>query len=1086
LGREIDRKPRAIPVDIHRIRSGASRSAGARQSEQMPLRGELDSVDLAHVFQMLALNEKAGTLAIVHEGVQRRLYFAGDSVWIPVERELVTSRAIRALLREGRLRQDQVDRARANAAVRDADDLDLLVEMAVLSADDRDRALRAQHEEEVYELFFLRGAQFEFRDSEAPAEGEIEPRLALSAGSVIIEAARRVDEWKYIQEIVHSGADIFEAGHELDGFTAREMSPDLKAVHAALDGVTTVDGVIAITGITRFLVFRNLALLLERHAASPVPADDLITRGRERLAAGDRRAALACFEQAIDRGADDVAVFIAAGECREAGSEPALAARWYTAAARLAEDRGDIDSAVKLYLKVRAALPTDIAARERLFVMRRVVAAHVSRAEYDPEAEGFELARIQSELGRREDLRETLAGLLDHAGSDPRRLECVAELAGSLGQPAFGVDALLLAAAHYRTAGRHDEALAVLTAARRIDPMREDVASLATATKSSLETKRGRRRTTLRSFAIVVGSALIAVFYGKYSNAALNAYGRYSIEDFIAAADFVEGRTHFEAIRSRYPLTVPSLLAGEKLRELEIHERHFREIDEFRRQVQGERRETNLKQAEGLHRAAVDARRSGDYRKALELLRRAQSYSGESDPLALGAAIEELETYLAAAARLRSEATFFRNAGRIAEAHERLERLVDQYPRSPDASSVLLPVRIETVPAGARIRVDDAPVRIGDEKFTVEAETPFVVDLPSDRAVEIALVLDGYAPYETPFDARSGERLTVTLPQRPQLEAILPRAASDELVLDGDTVYAALESGRVAALDAATLAVRWQTELPDLAEAVAAPLVLEAVLLVPTSTSRLIALDRATGATLGSCELPGRPVASPIRAGRDAIAVRLQLGRLALGTLGPGNVPAGFESLTLPCVIAAGPVPLPADRIAFVGTDGKAWVRAVDGSLSLLRGEGVPGRATAIAWTGRTLWIGEDGGRLRGYDATSRDERCSIQALPGRAIERIVPDDAWPLVVGGDRSVVIDCAAGNSVGALDARAKVLAADHESIAALYDDGTLRVLDRATLAARASFSCEEALRLAGAMREGRGYFPGVEGRIFGIRP
>ena len=49
----------------------------------MPLKGDLASIDLAHVFQMLTLNQKAGTLEILTEGVRTCVYFTPKGIVYP-------------------------------------------------------------------------------------------------------------------------------------------------------------------------------------------------------------------------------------------------------------------------------------------------------------------------------------------------------------------------------------------------------------------------------------------------------------------------------------------------------------------------------------------------------------------------------------------------------------------------------------------------------------------------------------------------------------------------------------------------------------------------------------------------------------------------------------------------------------------------------------------------------------------------------------------------------------------------------------------------------------------------------------------
>lgn len=1051
----------------------------------MPLRGELNSVDLAHVFQMLVLNQKAGTLEITHSGVRRQIYFARSGLVMPCERELLAKRVTRSLVSAGKLTDDEVRRARCNMEVVKKGLLDTLVEMQLLSAKERDEGMREQLEEEVYELFFLADASFEFRDGEMPTGGlTLMEDLPLSPNGLIMEAARRVDEWQYITELVHSGGDVFEATGSREELAERSGGAELATVFDALDGASTVDEIIERTGISRFLVFRQIALLIEHRQAAPASAEALLARARERMEAGSAKAALPLFERAIALGSGQVDVYAACGQAYESVGEVATAAARYLAAGRCAEEQGDLDAALKLYLRNRAILPTQVEARERLFALRKAVATRGIDPKFDAEAEGVTLAHILFELGRGEELALVLSGLLDHAGESAEAIERVSALAARLGRPAFATEALLAASAQRRNDGDLDGAMRCVKRAQSVDPNRPELQERVIALQRLMSVRRERRQGVMRSLGMVAGFALCFVGYGKYSAAALDAYGEYSLEDFVQTRDFAHGKEHFSSIRRRYPLTIPFLLASEKLRELEIAEAHAVEIETYRQQILAEKKDKGVKQARSYRDAALEARHSGNYDEALALLRRARACCGDADPLQLDEAITELETYLAEAARLKTEATFFRNAGRFDEAYARMLELAQKCPASPEAEGATLPVRIESDPPGASIKIDGVPVRVGDGQFSIAAETPFVVDLPFGRPAEVVLELDGYAPHVTRVDAAEKHTLLARLPHRVDLEAILPEVVVEPPAADANAVALLLRSGRVSLLDAATLEVRWTRELPDLLEAAQEPLLVDALLLVPVNSGELLALARSDGSVQGRIQLPAKATSPPVASGgRLAVACGDVLAVGTPGSFGKAKNAGSIPAVALPAKVVLGPCALSGGRFVVACDDGKVWLCAADGSLAAVR---IPAGAklTCLTAGDDALYVGDAAGRLHVVDIKSLALRCSVEALEGRAVASISPDAALPVVSGDGRTVALDCTAGKVVATLAETLSLATGTAREVVASDDGGRIRLFDRDGLAERTSYATDGAIRLRGRVVGSRAYFAADGGHVVGV--
>ncbi len=1052
----------------------------------MPLRGELSSVDLAHIFQMLILNQKAGTLEIEWDGVKRSLVFTPDGVHVPFEPEALARRALRRAVRDGRLDEKHIERARNNMGVLKKDVLATLVEMKVLSPEDRFRALKGELEEEVYELFFLKDATFEFRDGDLPGEDcqlQLEP--ALSPNGLIMEAARRIDEWEYIKTLVASGGDIVEAIDEIGRLDDEEVDVDARTIYDALDGVRTVDDVIEATQIPRFVVFRKIALMVDGGVAVSVPVERLLERAHECLAEERMEAATHLFERSIELGANDVSVYAGAGQAYETLGESRRAADLYLTAGRRAESEGDLGAALRLYQRIREVLPTQVEARLRLFALRNVASSSRRRGAYDPNDEGFALACILRDLERHDELLLVLSGLLDLAEHRPDQIERVSDHAAKLGQVAFAIDALLRSAAERENARDFEGAVRTLKRAQTIDPSRGELEARIRRLNASMQNRRRRHRSVVRGVAMMIAFALMFVGYGRYSKAAMEAYALYSVEDFVVARRFDQGRSHYDTIVRRYPLTIPFLLSFEKLRELDVAERHSVDVERYRAEVDGDRRKSNLNQAKMFKEAALSARHTGNFAEAVNLLKKALDLSGDTDPFEIRAAIDALTEYLSAARRIRSEATFYRRAGRFDESHERLVELAKRYANSPEARHLTLPVQVTSDPDQARIIVDGEHVRIGEDGSYVDAETPFVIDLPAAQPVNLTLTRAGYADVSVSFHAIERSSLDVRLPRRPDRVTILPSEVIHPLVADGSRAIAVLRGGRVSALRADSLEVAWSHEFTDLREAAGPPAVEGGEVWIPVTGNAIVRLDAVTGRPRGETATPGRPV-SPPRFSNDRVAVRLDGGDLAVG---PRSGP--LARITPPSSVSSGPAALSGGRFVVGCQDGRVWICGADGSLTaVLRLDPVDGAVTAIAVRADDVLVGTQSGAMVLIDtaagATSErsDPTARVELETRSPVSEIRVDGRAVAATSGDQIVLVDLERPGVVARCDRVSTLGDGGGGVFAAGSPNGVIRIFSSKDLREIGTFSAEAPINVAGVVTGGRGVFAAQGGRVVGI--
>ncbi|MFH0944925.1 MAG: PQQ-binding-like beta-propeller repeat protein [Planctomycetota bacterium] len=716
-----------------------------------------------------------------------------------------------------------------------------------------------------------------------------------------------------------------------------------------------------------------------------------------------------------------------------------------------------------------------------MFALRKLAATHFERDCYNAEAEGFELARILFELGRSEELALVLGGLLDLAGGRPEVVEAVSELSAQLGQTAFAIDALLRSSEIRAYRKDFQGAIVCLKKAQAIDPSRAEFANRIYQLGNSDRARRNRKRSVVRAVAMALGFLLLFVGYGHYSTAAMEEYAEYSLEDFLVTGKFDEGRVYYRAIQWQYPLTIPFLLSFEMLRELEVAERHYAEVEEYRSRMQEDESKGNMRQARIFFEAALNARHTGNYTEAVELLRKVQMLSGGQDPLDSRTAIADLEQYLATARRLKSEATFYRNAGRFEEAHARLIELMAGYSNSPEAGGVGLPVRVTSEPSRARILLNGKPVRIGTENFHVEAETPFVLDLPYDAEMDVTLTFDGYASRTLSVKGTDQPAIHVYLPRRVDQETILPQEVVQPLVRDGSRVFAALASGRVAALSEETLEVEWIRELPELADVAGPPSVVGGMLAVPVSLKKLIMLDPDDGRPLTEISLPGRPVSRAV-VSADRVALCTAGGVLATGPV------CGSELLTqtLPTPISTGPEALEGGRFVVGCEDGKVWICAPDGSVtSLLNPSRVGGAATALRTFGNSVLMGDSSGVLHHFRLGQSGQVDSIKLFQGRSLRSIDPHGRFVVAGDGENLVRLDLEklTVDSV-AFGGKLSLSPAPGPYVVAATPDGIIHVLDRTTLEERGHFSAQAEISLPGLLTGERALFPASGGKVVGI--
>jgi tetratricopeptide (TPR) repeat protein len=228
----------------------------------MAIEGPLRELGIHDVFQLLDLSRKTGVLRVASElrddeGV---VYFdSGRVVHAHVRSKTMPLEL--TLLQAGKISQDDLESAKARRTNgrADAEIVDLLVEDGVVTAKEIERQMRMQIESVVFELMSWREGFFSFEErAAADMVSSREGRVRISTESLLMEGARRIDEWSRIADKVPSlGVVPVLAPVREDGQASQlDLLPPEWEVLSMIDGMRDLRGIAGALGRGEFDVAR--------------------------------------------------------------------------------------------------------------------------------------------------------------------------------------------------------------------------------------------------------------------------------------------------------------------------------------------------------------------------------------------------------------------------------------------------------------------------------------------------------------------------------------------------------------------------------------------------------------------------------------------------------------------------------------------------------------------------------------------------------------------------------------------------------------------------------------------------------------
>jgi tetratricopeptide (TPR) repeat protein len=222
----------------------------------MAIKGSLKEASLPDVIQLLFLGRRTGCLALADRHNFGTIYFEeGHIIYAAIVNR--RDRLGDILVKSGRISADTLRQAiERQEGDREHKLGEILVELGALKREELESYMRLQIEEAVYYLFTWTAGTFNFEAGVRPEQEDFLVRI--NPEMLLLEGARRVDEWSLIEKKIPSFDLIFAVDPAHIGESAPELSAEQQRLLPLLDGTRDVQAVIDGSGLVEFEVGKAL------------------------------------------------------------------------------------------------------------------------------------------------------------------------------------------------------------------------------------------------------------------------------------------------------------------------------------------------------------------------------------------------------------------------------------------------------------------------------------------------------------------------------------------------------------------------------------------------------------------------------------------------------------------------------------------------------------------------------------------------------------------------------------------------------------------------------------------------------------
>lgn len=334
----------------------------------MSSKSGLDIVGLPNLFQSISNDMKTGTLKVQSDLGEKYVYFRKGDI------QQVSSPQKPSILAEGLKRHPGLDEESYQEMCAQQKSTGKSMASLLLEEAEEGKQLvievcQFQILEEICELFTWEDCHCEFEEGDPQAmlfDMEIlDIDMAMNTGMVLLEAARRYDEWKIILEIIPSKADIPEGKEEVK----QELEEDEAAVLSLIDGFRDVEEILDQVRLSPFVAMKAIANLLQQGNIAFRTGPDLARMAKLDIFRENKYKAIKLYERAEELGEKSAEITLWLARSYEAMGMKDKAAKQYLELGYHYLDSKVYHKAANSFEMVTHLTPDNFDAQERLITL---------------------------------------------------------------------------------------------------------------------------------------------------------------------------------------------------------------------------------------------------------------------------------------------------------------------------------------------------------------------------------------------------------------------------------------------------------------------------------------------------------------------------------------------------------------------------------------------------------------------------------------------------------------------------------------------------------------------------------------------
>jgi hypothetical protein len=223
--------------------------------------GNLNTVSLPDVFQLIFTSKMTGALKITKEKDERNIFFRSGMLIFATSNDNQDLFG-NILVKKGKVSREELNKVIAGQKSGKKIGA-MLVEKNLFSREEIIECLKMQIEEIVYGLFGWKDGQFEFLQEEKPPADSILNEL--NPMNIIMEGTRRIDEWEELKKVLPPDNTVLELARD-PSFKTEEihLTKNEITVMALIGSGKKLSKIVEDSYLDRFITCKALAGLIQQ------------------------------------------------------------------------------------------------------------------------------------------------------------------------------------------------------------------------------------------------------------------------------------------------------------------------------------------------------------------------------------------------------------------------------------------------------------------------------------------------------------------------------------------------------------------------------------------------------------------------------------------------------------------------------------------------------------------------------------------------------------------------------------------------------------------------------------------------------